>query len=500
MSGLPFKVRSEMNQNVFLKDKYLMTFMQLNNPNLMHSDAFVNGQWTVSKSKARFDVIGEQFNDMYQYRGVPIPGNFCLDSAADPGSEQTWASCANFASEDVDSVVQSSHSAFQMFRKTTPRDRSILLMNWYNLVRQNRADIATILTYETGKPLYESQGEVEYASSFLRWFAGEAERFQGSISTAATPGRRVLTIKQPVGVAVALVPWNFPIAMVLRKAGAALAAGCSFICKPSPETPISCLIMADLAHRAGIPAGVFNVITTNNDNTPDLSKALCQHSLVKKVTFTGSTRVGQIISMLCAPGFKKVTLELGGNCPFLIFNDANLTQALDALMVLKWRHAGQACVTANRILVQSDIYEKFVEMFREATSALRVGHGSESGVTTGPVTTPQALTKIQSHISDAVQHGASLILGGKPISDRPGYFFEPTILGDMTSDMISSQEETFGPLACLYRFDTEEQAVEMANNTSMGLASYCFTKNIDRMWRLYENLEAGMIGLNTGTL
>ncbi|CAG7950133.1 unnamed protein product [Penicillium olsonii] len=446
---------------------------KLNDPSLLHFDAFINAEWKASRSGKRFDIL-------------------------DPGSEVKWASCTDCHQEDVDTAVQSSHAAFQTFRKSLPRDRSIMLMNWYNLVRQNREDIATILTYETGKPLYEAQGEVDYASSFLRWFSGEAERVQGTTSLASLPNRRIFTIKQPIGVAVALVPWNFPIAMVLRKAGAALAAGCTFICKPSPETPISCLVMADLAHRAGFPAGVFNVLPTSLENTPDLSKALCEHPLVKKVSFTGSTRIGQLIASLCAPQLKKVTLELGGNCPFVIFDDANLKQTLDALMALKWRHAGQACVTANRIIVQSGIYEEFVQALREATQALKIGHGAEKNIDIGPVTTPQSLPKIEAHISDAVSRGAQVVLGGNRIESCPGYFFEPTILRDMDEQMLASQEESFGPLACLYRFETEDEAVKLANATSMGLASYCFTKNVDRIWRLYENLEAGMIGLNTG--
>ena len=373
-------------------------------------------------------------------------------------------------------------------------------MRWYHLVLDNREDIATILTYETGKPLHESKAEVDYASSFLRWFAGEAERVQGTISMSSVPQRRVFTIKQPLGVAVALVPWNFPIGMVLRKAGAALAAGCTFICKPSPETPLSCLVLADLAHQAGFMPGVFNVFTTDLHNTPEVSKALCQHPLVKKDTFTGSTRVGQLIAVMCAPELKKLTLELGGNCPFVVFDDADMKQALEALMALKWRHAGQACITANRIIVHSAVYDQFTEMLKVATAALKLGHGTQEGTTIGPVTTPQALEKIQVHISDALKHGATVILGGRRVVNRPGYFFEPTILTNMNSTMLASQEETFGPLACIYKFETEEEATKLANNTSMGLASYCFTKNVDRIWRLYENLEAGMIGLNTGML
>lgn len=305
-------------------------------------------------------------------------------------------------------------------------------------------------------------------------------------------------MKQPIGVAAALVPWNFPMAMILRKAGAALAAGCTMVIKPSPETPITTLALMHLAKQAGFPPGVLNVLTTDLDNTPSLSEALCKHPLVKKVTFTGSTRVGKLIASHCAEGLKKVTLELGGNCPFIVFNDANLDQALDQLMALKWRHAGQACITANRIYVQAGIYDKFAEMLKERTSKIVVGHGAAEGTTMGPLTTPRGIAKAANQVEDAKRLGAKVILGGNEIKDKGGYFFEPTIITDMKQEMLISREETFAPIAALYKFETEEEAVKLANDTSMGLASYAFTKNIDRMWRMLENLEAGMIGMNTG--
>lgn len=372
-------------------------------------------------------------------------------------------------------------------------------MKWDGLIRDARSDIAKILTHETGKPLAESYGEIHYALGFTWWFAGEAERIQGAIATPSAPNRRVFTIKQPIGVAAALIPWNFPIAMALRKAAAAFAAGCTMIVKPSPETPITTLVLAHLAQKAGFPPGVFNVLTTDLENTPSLSEALCKHPLVKKVTFTGSTRIGKLIAAHCAPGLKKVTLELGGNCPFIVFNDANLEQALGQLMALKWRHAGQACITANRIYVQSGVYEKFAQMLKEATSALVVGHGAKADTTMGPVTTPRSLDKAASQVEDAVKLGGKIILGGGRKTDcGDGYFFEPTIIKDMKTEMLISREETFAPIAALYKFETEEEAVKWANDTSMGLASYAFTKDADRLWRMLENLDAGMIGLNTG--
>ncbi|KKY26598.1 putative succinate-semialdehyde dehydrogenase [Diplodia seriata] len=373
-----------------------------------------------------------------------------------------------------------------------------MLFKWDSLIRENRDDLATLLTYETGKPLAEAYGELDYSTGFTWWFAGEAERIQGTVFTPALPNRRVFTIKQPIGVAAALVPWNFPIAMVLRKASAALAAGCTMIVKPSPETPLTALTLAHLASEAGFPPGAFNVLTTDLEKTPELSEALTRHPLVKKVTFTGSTRVGKIVARNAADGLKKVTLELGGNCPVLVFDDASLDQTMAQLCPLKWRHAGQACITANRIYVQSGIYDEFVKRFNAETAKLKIGHGAADGTSLGPVTTPRGLDKAEQIVKDAANKGAKVVTGGKRVEGKGGYFFEPTILTDMKPDMLVSCEEIFAPVAAIYRFDDEVEAVKAANDTSMGLASYCFTKNVDRMWRLLENLEAGMIGMNTG--
>ncbi|CAI7590437.1 unnamed protein product [Penicillium manginii] len=452
--------------------QYQLPF-KLSDPSLLHFDSFVGNKWVEAKSKNRFEVL-------------------------DPGTDQAWASCPTNSAEDVNVAVENAHAAFEEFRKVSGRKRAQWLMKWWELTTAARDDLAQIVTHETGKPLSEAYGELDYSLGFLWWFAGEAERIQGTVSVPAAPNRRLFTIKQPLGVAAALVPWNFPVAMVLRKVGAAMAAGCTMIVKPSPETPISVLVLAELAQRAGIPAGVLNVLTTDLENTPPLSEALCKHPLVKKVTFTGSTRVGKLVAAHCAQGLKKVTLELGGNCPFIVFDDANLDQALDQLMLLKWRHAGQACITANRIYVQAGVYDRFAALLKERTSTLIVGHGSAKDTTMGPLTTPRSIDKAIAQVEDARSRGAEVILGGKPLTSQKGYFFEPTILSGMTEDMQISQEESFAPIAALYRFETEDQAVQWANATSMGLASYAFTKNVDRVWRLFENLEAGMIGLNTG--
>ncbi|TVY22929.1 Succinate-semialdehyde dehydrogenase [NADP(+)] [Lachnellula hyalina] len=446
---------------------------ELKNASLFKEQSLVNGKFVEAKSGKRFDVV-------------------------DPGSGKVWASAPDNNAEDVDVAVNAAHAAFQSYKKTNPRTRAQWLLKWDALIRENRDDIANIVTYETGKPLAESQGELDYALGFTWWFAGEAERVTGTIQTPAIPGRRVFTVKQPIGVAAALVPWNFPIAMVLRKASAALAAGCTMIVKPSPETPLSVLALGYLAEQAGFPEGVFSVLTTSLENTPPLSEALCRHPLVKKVTFTGSTRVGKLVAKLCSDGLKKVTLELGGNCPFLVFDDADLNQASDALMLLKWRHAGQACITANRVYVQAGVYDKFAAILKEKTSKLVVGHGAEKGTTMGPVTTPRSLDKALNQVEDAKKNGGQIVLGGGKVTGKGGYFFEPTIILGAKKEMLITEEETFAPVIALYSFETEEEAVSAANNTSMGLASYFFTKNIDRTWRLLENLEAGMIGMNTG--
>ncbi|KAI0011651.1 aldehyde dehydrogenase [Xylariaceae sp. FL0662B] len=447
--------------------------LKFSSSELFRELAYVNGKWIEAKSGKRFDII-------------------------DPGSNQEFATCPDMAVEDVDDAVQAAHEAFKVYRTYTPRARAHLLSRFDALIREHKDELATILVYETGKPLAEAHGEIEYATSFTRWFAGEAERIQGTTFQPAIPGRRVFTIKQPLGVTAALVPWNFPMAMVLRKAGAALAAGCTMVVKPSPETPLSALSLAHLAEEAGFPAGVFNVLPTTLENTPALSEALCKHPLVKKVSFTGSTRVGRILSAHCAHGLKKLTLELGGNCPFVVFDDADLEQACDALMALKFRHAGQACVTANRVYVQRGIYDEFASLLAAKTRRLRVGHGMDGDTTVGPLTVPTGVDKVAGQVEDARKHGATVLTGGKRADLGGGYFFEPTVIANASASMKVSSEETFGPLLALFPFDTEEEAVRAANHTSMGLASYCFTKNIDRMWRMFENLEAGMIGMNTG--
>lgn len=416
----------------------------------------------------------------------------------DPGSRRVFASCPTNEVDDVDKYVESSQVAFEQYRSINPRERAKMLARWHELITNAREDIAKIVVFETGKPMAEAIGEIDYALGFAWWFAGEAERVRGSTALPSVSNRRTIVIKQPIGVSVALVPWNFPVAMIIRKAAAALAAGCTMIVKPSPETPMSVMALADLALRAGLPPGVLNVITTDNANTPSVSEKLCKHPFVRKVTFTGSTSVGRIVAGHCSYGLKKLTMELGGNCPFIVFDDGCLEQAVAALMILKWRTAGQACTHANRVYVQSGVHDKFTQMLLEATQKICVGHGTDPTSTMGPLTTSRGLDKLQRQVLDAVEKGGKVLCGGKQPINLDGYFFEPTIIADMNPTMLACKEEIFGPILGLYRFDTEEDAVRMANDTSMGLASYFFTKDVNRTWRLLESLEAGMIGMNTG--
>ncbi|RJE21982.1 succinate-semialdehyde dehydrogenase [Aspergillus sclerotialis] len=446
---------------------------KLDDQSLLHESSLLNGEWVPSRSHETFDV-------------------------EDPGSRQIFASCPVNKVQDVNEFVTTSQAAFLKYQHVNPRQRAKMLLEWHRLITNAREDIAKLVTYETGKPLTEARGEVDYALGFAWWFAGEAERIRGSVAIPSISDRRTFVVKQPIGVSVALVPWNFPVAMIIRKVAAALAAGCSMIVKPSPETPLSVLALGDLALRAGFPPGVLNIITTDNSNTPAVSEALCKHPLVRKVTFTGSTAVGRVIAKHCSDGLKKVTMELGGNCPFIVFNDGDLDQAVAALMILKWRTAGQACTHANRVYVQSGVYDEFAKRMLQATRQLRVGHGADSSTTMGALTTPRGIEKLEKHVADAVSKGGKVLCGGKTPSGLDGYFFEPTIISGMTSSMLTTNEEIFGPLLGLYRFETEEEAVEAANNTSMGLASYFFTRDVNRTWRLLENLEAGMVGMNTG--
>ncbi|RDA93931.1 hypothetical protein CP533_5019 [Ophiocordyceps camponoti-saundersi (nom. inval.)] len=448
--------------------------LELNDASLLRFDCHVNGDWKAAQSGERFPLI-------------------------DPGSGSTWGECAVAGEAEVDEAVQAAQKAFEEYRTWTPRQRAEALLRWNELLEVARDDLATMLVHETGKPLKEAHAEIDYALPFIAWAAGETERVHGRWQTPSSgPGRRAITIKQPVGVAVALVPWNFPVVLCLRKMSTALAAGCSLVLKPSPETPVTALAAAKLIIEAGFPPGLVNVLPTSLQGTPIVAEALCRHPLVRIVSFTGSTRVGRIIAGLCAKELKRSTLELGGNCPFIVFDDADLDRAVEQLMGLKWRHAGQVCISANRVYVQRGLHDRLVEQLVARASKLSVGHGMKEGVTMGSLTTDRGLDKAEELAKDAREKGARFVLGSGERVSGGGYFMKPTIVTGLKPDMSMSREEIFAPMLGVAIFDDEDEVVRLANDTSMGLASYVFTQDVDRLFRMFEKLEAGVVGLNTG--
>ena len=393
-------------------------------------------------------------------------------------------------------AIDAAAKAYPAWRSLSAKERSDAITRWADLCVQYQQDLARILTLEQGKPLAEARGEILYGTSFLQWFAGEARRVYGDTIPANTRNRRIVTIKQPVGVVAAITPWNFPNAMITRKAGAALAAGCTIVIKPAPETPFSALALAELASRAGIPAGVINVIT---GDAVAIGAELTSNTQVRKLSFTGSTQVGRLLLRQCADTVKKVTLELGGNAPFVVFEDADIAKAVEGVMISKFRNAGQTCVCANRIFVQDAIYDHFAEALAVAVNALHVGCGLEEGVTIGPLINQKALDKVKSHVADAIARGATVHTGGSAHS-LGGYYFQPTILTRVNKDSLLMHEETFGPVAPLIRFSTEREAIELCNDTESGLAAYFYTRDIARIWRVAEALEYGMVGINDGLI
>jgi succinate-semialdehyde dehydrogenase/glutarate-semialdehyde dehydrogenase len=377
------------------------------------------------------------------------------------------------------------------------KQRAAIMMKWFQLLQQHADDLARIMTAEQGKPLAEAKGEVAYGASFIEWFAEEARRIYGETIPATDPSKRYLVIKQAIGVCAAITPWNFPIAMITRKVAPALAAGCPVIIKPAEQTPLSALAVAELAQRAGMPAGVLNIVTADAARSIEVGKLLCESDVVRHLSFTGSTEVGRILMRQSAPTIKKLSLELGGNAPFIVFDDADIDSAVEGAMVSKYRNAGQTCVCANRLYVQDGVYDAFVQKLAERTRAIKVGNGFESGVTQGPLIDEQALAKVEQHVADATAKGAQVLTGGKRIGTR---FFEPTVLAGATSEMLCAREETFGPVAPVFRFRTEEEAVAMANDTEFGLASYFYSRDVGRIFRVGEALEYGMVGINTGLI
>ncbi|MFV5460582.1 NAD-dependent succinate-semialdehyde dehydrogenase [Acinetobacter baumannii] len=414
----------------------------------------------------------------------------------DAATGETLAWVKTYDRAGVEAAINRSAKAQAAWKKQTALARADVLLVWYNLMLEHKENLAQILTAEQGKPLAEARGEIGYAASFIRWFAEQARRIDGEVLTPTLPNQRLLVIKQAIGVTAAITPWNFPAAMITRKAGPAIAAGCSMLVKPAEQTPLTAYALEVLALQAGLPA---DVLINISGDAVEVGKTLCESDIVRKLSFTGSTQVGRILMQQCAPTIKKLSLELGGNAPVLVFDDANLEQAVQGIMASKYRNSGQTCVCANRIYVQDGIYDALAERLVEAVSKLKVGDGRQEGSTQGPLIDEDAVAKVQFHIADATEKGATVRIGGQR-SALGGTFFEPTVLTGVTQDMKVSKEETFGPLAPLFRFKTEDEAVAMANDTEFGLAAYLFTQSTARQWRVGEALEYGMVGINTGAI
>ncbi|MGD8430613.1 MAG: NAD-dependent succinate-semialdehyde dehydrogenase [Ectothiorhodospiraceae bacterium] len=415
----------------------------------------------------------------------------------DPATGEELGTVPLMGAEETRRAIEAANRAWPAWRKLTAKERAARLRRWCDLVLENRDDLALIMTRECGKPLTESKGEVAYAASFIEWFADEGRRVYGDLIPAPAGDKRIAVAKEPVGVSAAITPWNFPAAMITRKVAPALAAGCPAVVKPAEATPYTALALAELAHRADIPAGVFNVIT---GNPQAIGGELCANPIVRKLSFTGSTAVGRKLMAQCADTVKKISLELGGNAPFIVFDDADVEAAVQGAMDSKFRNSGQTCVCANRVMVQSGIYGEFTERLAEAMKAeLRVGAGLENGVNQGPLINPAAVEKVERHVADATEKGARVLTGGAR-HELGGQFFQPTLLADVNTDMLLAREEIFGPVAPVFRFDTEDEAVAMANDTEYGLAAYFYSRDVARAWRVSEALEYGMVGINTGLL
>jgi succinate-semialdehyde dehydrogenase/glutarate-semialdehyde dehydrogenase len=442
---------------------------RLRDPELLRFDLFVDGAWTPASDGARFDVD-------------------------DPGTGGPIGAVASATRDDVRRAVAAAAVAFPAWAARPAKERAVILRRWFDLIVESADDLAAILTVEQGKPLAEAKGEILFGAAFIEWFAEEAKRVYGETIPSNVADRRLLVLKQPIGVCAAITPWNFPMAMIPRKAGPALAAGCTMVLKPASATPLSALALAELADRAGLPAGVFSVVPGSASVVGD---ELATNPVVRKLTFTGSTEVGRELMSKCAGTIKKVSLELGGNAPLIVFDDADLDTAVEGAIASKFRNTGQTCVCANRLLVQDGIYDAFVERFSAAVAAMRIGNGFEDGVELGPLIDDAAVAKVEEHVADALERGATVATGGRRHA-LGGSFFEPTVLAGATPEMRVAREETFGPLAPIFRFSTEEEAIAMANATEYGLAAYFFSADNARIWRVGEALEFGIVGINTG--
>jgi succinate-semialdehyde dehydrogenase/glutarate-semialdehyde dehydrogenase len=450
----------------------IKTSLELKNPALLREQSYINGEWVSADDGATFPVTNPADGSLVAH--VPE-----LDIAG------------------ARAAIEAANDAWPAWRSKTAKERSAILRRWFDLMIANKDDLAAIMTAEQGKPLAESAGEIMYGASFIEWFAEEAKRVYGDVIPTHLPDRRIITIKQGVGVVAAVTPWNFPNAMITRKAGPAMAAGCPVVIKPASETPLSALALAELAEQAGVPAGVFNVFTTRNSR--GTGKELTESPLVRKFSFTGSTEVGKSLIRQCASTVKKVSMELGGNAPFIVFDDADIDAAVQGAVISKYRNAGQTCVCANRVYVQEGVYDEFVEKFTAAVKDLKVGRGEEAGVNIGPMISVDAVEKVEELLADAKDKGAEVVEGGDR-HDLGGLFYQPTVVSGATADMAFATEEIFGPIAPVFKFSTEEEVIELANATEFGLASYFYARDLGRVFRVAEELEYGMVCVNDGIL
>lgn len=445
--------------------------MSLADNKLLKTDAYINGKWVASDDGGTLAVTN-------------------------PATGEVIARVASCGTAETRRAIEAAQAAQISWRQTSIKERAVILRKWFNLMMENQEDLAQILTAEQGKPLAEARGEIAYGASYIEWFAEEGKRVYGDIIPHSTNDKRLVCIKQPVGVVACITPWNFPNAMLTRKIAPALAAGCTVVCKPANATPLSAYAFAELAERAGVPAGVINLVT---GRTAEIGKELTSNPIVRKLTFTGSTPVGKQLMSECAATVKRTSMELGGNAPFIIFDDADLDAALAGLMLSKYRNAGQTCVCANRILIQEGVYETFAAKLAAAVKDLKVGNGADEGVTIGPLINEGAADDVMSFVDDAVSKGATVVAGGRR-SAMGSCFIEPTILTDVSEDMRVFKEEIFGPIAPLFKFKTEEEAISMANDTEFGLACYFYSRDIGRVWRVGEALEYGIVGINEGII